>query len=62
MKILNALQIRQADAFTIKNEPVASIDLMERAATKCYDWITKIIDKTAKIKVVCGLGNNGGDG
>ena len=62
MKILNAAQIRQADAFTIKNEPIKSIDLMERAATKCYDWISKIIDKTAKIKVVCGLGNNGGDG
>ena len=62
MKILNTSQIRQADAFTIKKEPITSIDLMERAATKCYDWISKIIDKTTKIKVVCGLGNNGGDG
>ena len=62
MKILNATQIRQADSFTINNEPIASIDLMERAAAKCFEWISKIIDKTAKIKVVCGLGNNGGDG
>lgn len=31
LKILSAAQIREADALTIKNEPVASIDLMERA-------------------------------
>ena len=62
MKILNAEQIRKADAFTIANEPVSSIDLMERAAAKCFDWITVKIDKTRKIKVLCGLGNNGGDG
>lgn len=62
MKILNAEQIRQADAYTIKNEPVSSINLMERAATKCYDWISSKIDKSKKIFVFCGLGNNGGDG
>jgi NAD(P)H-hydrate epimerase len=62
MKILNAEQIRKADAYTIEHEPIASIDLMERAATKCFDWIAEKIDKTRKIKVICGLGNNGGDG
>jgi ADP-dependent NAD(P)H-hydrate dehydratase / NAD(P)H-hydrate epimerase len=62
MKILNSAQIRQADAYTIKNEPVSSIDLMERAAKKCYEWISAKIDKTQRIIVVCGLGNNGGDG
>jgi len=62
MKILNAEQIRKADAYTISNEPVSSVDLMERAAAKCFDWITEKIEKTRKIKVICGLGNNGGDG
>ncbi|MGD0710941.1 MAG: NAD(P)H-hydrate dehydratase [Bacteroidales bacterium] len=62
MKILNSAQIRQVDAFTIEHEPISSIDLMERAASKCFDWITAKIDKGRKIKVVCGLGNNGGDG
>ena len=32
MKILNAQQIRELDAFTIENEPVSSFFLMERAS------------------------------
>ena len=62
MKILTSAQIRQADAYTIEHEPILSIDLMERAAEKCFKWIIKKIEKPGKIKVLCGLGNNGGDG
>jgi ADP-dependent NAD(P)H-hydrate dehydratase / NAD(P)H-hydrate epimerase len=62
MKILPVEKIREADAFTIKNEPIASIDLMERAAGQCYRWIKKRVDNRQKIKVFCGTGNNGGDG
>jgi NAD(P)H-hydrate epimerase len=40
MKIFSAALVRQWDAFTIANEPVSSINLMERAATACYDWLT----------------------
>ena len=32
MKIFTGAQIKELDKFTIENEPVASIDLMERAA------------------------------
>ena len=32
MKILSSQQVREADAYTIKNEPITSINLMERAA------------------------------
>jgi len=39
MKILSVSQIREADAYTIANEPISSVDLMERAATKCFQWI-----------------------
>ena len=39
MKIFSSKQIRQWDAFTIANEPIASIDLMERASAKCAEWI-----------------------
>ena len=42
MKIFTAEQIRAWDAFTIEHEPIASIDLMERAAKKCVDWIGEI--------------------
>jgi hydroxyethylthiazole kinase-like uncharacterized protein yjeF len=62
MKVLNAEQIRAADAYTIKHESVKSIDLMERAAVKCYDWIVDKFDKNQPFDVFCGLGNNGGDG
>ncbi len=41
MKILSAEQIRAWDKYTIENEPVSSIDLMERAAKQCTDWIIK---------------------
>ena len=62
MKVLNAEQIRSADAYTINNEPILSIDLMERAAKACYTWIKNNIDKNKEIFVFCGMGNNGGDG
>jgi ADP-dependent NAD(P)H-hydrate dehydratase / NAD(P)H-hydrate epimerase len=62
MKILPVGKIREADAYTIANEPVASIDLMERAATLCYEWLRKRVDKEQHVIVFCGLGNNGGDG
>lgn len=62
MKILNTSQIRQLDAYTIEHEPIASIDLMERAAKKCYEWIRRHLKKHRTVHVFCGLGNNGGDG
>jgi len=61
MKILSAEQIRKWDEFTILNEPVSSLDLMERAAAKCTAWIEeRFQDKV--FKIFCGKGNNGGDG
>lgn len=62
IKIFPAEKIREADAFTIINEPIASVDLMERAATLCYNWIVKKKPIEKKIKLFCGTGNNGGDG
>jgi|AntAceMinimDraft_17_1070374.scaffolds.fasta_scaffold27586_1 NAD(P)H-hydrate epimerase len=62
MKILSIEQIRQLDAYTIQNEPVKSIDLMERSATNCFNWLIKYVDKGQKIIIYCGLGNNAGDG
>ena len=39
MKILSAEEIRLWDQYTIQHEPVTSLDLMERAAGKCADWL-----------------------
>ena len=54
-------KIREWDAFTIKSEPLSSIDLMERAAIGC---LKQIIGSYAfnSVAIVCGKGNNGGDG
>jgi NAD(P)H-hydrate epimerase len=62
MEILNATQIRAWDAYTIDTEPVASIDLMERACHAFVSWFVSRFDQNEKIGVVCGTGNNGGDG
>jgi len=63
MKILTAKQIQALDAYTIKHEPITSIDLMERAARVFTDWFTKVFPNTEeKVIVFCGPGNNGGDG
>ena len=61
MKIFNAEQIRRWDQYTISKEPVSSIDLMERAATACANWIDQHFPGEA-ITIFCGKGNNGGDG
>lgn len=62
LKILNAGQIRSCDAYTIENEPIASIDLMERACRAFVAWFTTRFDTAHKIGIICGTGNNGGDG
>ncbi len=62
LKILNMEQVRALDAWTIEHEPVKSIDLMERACRAFVDWFTGHFEKSARVVVVCGIGNNGGDG
>jgi NAD(P)H-hydrate epimerase len=62
MKILSAAQIREWDQYTIRHEPIASIDLMERAAGKCVDWLQENNLLHKPITIFCGKGNNGGDG
>lgn len=62
MKILNRDEIRFADEYTIQNEPISSLDLMERAARTCVMQIMKRVDDSEPIFVICGKGNNGGDG
>lgn len=62
MKIFSAKQIREWDVYTMANEPIASIDLMERAATACFNWITGHFNSQEKYFIFCCTGNNGGDG
>lgn len=62
MKILPVESIREADKYTIQNEPIKSIDLMERAAKGCVEWIVKHLPLSSNFTIICGTGNNGGDG
>jgi hydroxyethylthiazole kinase-like uncharacterized protein yjeF len=62
MKILNAMQIKELDAFTIEKEPIKSLDLMERAANACVSRLVRHLFASEEIVVLCGKGNNGGDG
>lgn len=61
MKILSAQQTREVDAHTIEHEPIASIDLMERASIAFVNWFVPRYDQSKSILVVVGSGNNGGD-
>lgn len=61
MKIFTGTQIKELDKFTIENEPVASIDLMERAAKAIVHVLREEWDNRTPFVVFAGPGNNGGD-
>lgn len=61
MKILFAKQIQALDQYTIAHEPIASIDLMERASSACTSWLFEHY-RSREFAFFCGGGNNGGDG
>ena len=63
LPLLTAPQIRDADVYTIRHEPVSSFDLMERASRAFVACFTDHYpDKQKSISIYCGTGNNGGDG
>ncbi|HUP13162.1 MAG TPA: NAD(P)H-hydrate dehydratase [Niastella sp.] len=62
MQIFATEQIRAWDEYTIRHEPITSVDLMERAATACYEWLLQNNYKDHAFAIFCGKGNNGGDG
>ncbi|PSR11536.1 MAG: bifunctional ADP-dependent NAD(P)H-hydrate dehydratase/NAD(P)H-hydrate epimerase [Bacteroidetes bacterium] len=62
-KILAAHQIRHLDEQTIREEPIASLDLMERASLAFVQaFRAQFSDLDRPITILCGDGNNGGDG
>ena len=62
MKFFSAQQIKKWDAFTIVNQPVSSLQLMEKAAASCVNWLMNNYKLTTSFIIFCGHGNNGGDG
>jgi hydroxyethylthiazole kinase-like uncharacterized protein yjeF len=64
MKILSAMQMAEVDRLTTERYSIPSILLMDNAGRSVADEIEKAcpeLDKR-KIAVLCGRGNNGGDG
>ena len=62
VKVLNTNQVKQIEQDTIKSESILSLDLMERAANAFVQWFVHQYKANNKIGVICGTGNNGGDG
>ena len=54
--------MRAADLHTINDLGISSQELMRRAGTAIADEVAAVTDKNSQILVVCGSGNNGGDG
>jgi ADP-dependent NAD(P)H-hydrate dehydratase / NAD(P)H-hydrate epimerase len=60
--VYNSTQLAEWDMFTIQNEPIKSIDLMERASIKFLSTFVKYFpDRTSQVIILAGKGNNGGD-
>ena len=62
MKIFTTEQIKDIDRFTILHEPISSIELMERAASRLFAWYVNNFHMDRRVVVFVGPGNNGGDG
>ena len=61
MKIFFTNETKKLDRFTIENEPIKSIDLMERAASSVTFEIISRWKRNTPVVVFAGPGNNGGD-
>ena len=55
-------QMSAADKYTIEKVGIPSLVLMERAALKTVETMNEYGIDTSKALIVCGSGNNGGDG
>ena len=58
----DAAQQRAIDTWAIEERGIASLDLMERAAVGLAELVAARVPEGGQIVVVCGKGNNGGDG
>jgi ADP-dependent NAD(P)H-hydrate dehydratase / NAD(P)H-hydrate epimerase len=64
MRILTAAQMREADRYTIEEIGIPSLVLMENAGRQVVAAIEAAYEERldGRVAVLCGRGNNGGDG
>jgi NAD(P)H-hydrate epimerase len=60
--LYTAAQVREFDRIVIEEYGIAGADLMERAGTRACHWMQRRWPDLSEILVVCGTGNNAGDG
>jgi len=61
MKLFTTKQIADLDKYTIENEPISDLDLMERASLQITSWLVHRFSTESKMAFFAGPGNNGGD-
>lgn len=61
-KIVSAVDMRRWDAYTVEYLQIDALALMEKAANAFCNWLFDNYDRSVKITICCGTGNNGGDG
>jgi ADP-dependent NAD(P)H-hydrate dehydratase / NAD(P)H-hydrate epimerase len=57
-----AQQVRELDRITIEEKGIPGIRLMRNAAQSCVDVLLGRVPRPGKVSVLCGSGNNAGDG
>src|SRR6187455_2690988 len=64
MRVLNTQQMREADRQTIDDVGIPSVVLMENAGRQAVAAMEAAFEDlpSSKVGVLCGRGNNGGDG
>ncbi len=62
MKITTAAEMREIDRATTERYGVPSLTLMENAGSAVAQFILEHYGEANRVAVVCGKGNNGGDG
>ena len=62
MKILSAAEMQACDRVTTEQFGIPSIDLMRNAANSVANFVREQFPQAQRITILCGRGNNGGDG
>ncbi len=62
MLVLTNREMRDIDRYTIEQIGIPSMILMEHAGKSVADWLKVHYQDYIRVGVVCGKGNNGGDG
>jgi hydroxyethylthiazole kinase-like uncharacterized protein yjeF len=62
MKIVSAAEMREIDRVTSQRFGVPSLTLMENAGTALAEFVVSQYPTARRVGVICGKGNNGGDG